>query len=750
MNSYVATQGLRVHPALYKIVEETICPGTGVEAAYFWSCLQGLVAEFQPELQGLLDHRTALQAKIDDFYAQQKARGGLPLEPGQLTASVAFLREISYILPDGGPVSISTQSTDPEVSQIAAPQLVVPSDNARFVLNAVNARWGSLYDALYGSDMIPRVGEEGAGYNKARGDKVIEFANGLLDEIAPLVCGSWSAVTRLWPRYVGTTQQLSVQLTDGSLTGLRTPSLFVGTSGNLGPPDALLNSAEGSSALDKGRIFLKHQSLHIILEIDRDHPIGSTSLSGIKDVTLEAALTVILDMEDSVAAVDAEDKSVIYRNICHVMRGTLEASFVKNEKTLVRRMQGDHALRDPAGVSQTLPGRAVCLVRNVGHHMFTDAVMSDVGQVPEGFLDCLVTVVCALHDLQGTGCLSNSRTGSIYIVKPKMHGPSEVQLTSRIFSRVEEMFGLKRNTIKMGLMDEERRTSVNLRECLRACSERVFFINTGFLDRTGDEIHTCMHAGPVVPKTEMRKASWIKAYEASNVDVGLWSGLQGRGQIGKGMWAKPDNMKAMYEAKLQELLAGATTAWVPSPVAATIHSIHYHRCDVFARQTHLALRPPVQIEHLLEPPLQRESLSEEAKMLELRESAQSILGYVVRWVDLGVGCSKVPNLANEGLMEDRATLRISSQLLANWLRHGLINETQLREAFGEMGKIVDKQNAMEKSYRPMMDNPSESIAFQAALKLVLDGRAAPNGYTEPTLHEARRRVKAAATMKSSL
>eukprot|EP00928_Gymnodinium_smaydae_P013367 TRINITY_DN14879_c0_g2_i1.p1 TRINITY_DN14879_c0_g2~~TRINITY_DN14879_c0_g2_i1.p1 ORF type:complete len:807 (-),score=178.96 TRINITY_DN14879_c0_g2_i1:182-2542(-) len=763
-SSYVTFGGLRVHPVLAKAVEEIICPGTGCSPAYFWTSLERVTTELTPDLQRCLAQRDELQTKIDNFYEKLQSEGKDPAAAPQRDACNQFLRDIGYIRPDCGPVSVTTQFVDPEIAQIPAPQLVVPSDNARYVLNAVNSRWGSLYDALYGFDVIPNLavtaGSGGgggydvaagdgskktpSGYNPVRGEAVIEFANGLLDEIAPLAVGKWSEVTRFWPRFVGSSQQLELLLKSGQTTSLKIPSLFVGSEGNLGPPAGDTSPVANSAPQvpDKGRIFLKHNGLHLILEVDREHPIGCSALSGIKDITMESALTAILDMEDSVAAVDAEDKTKVYCNINGIFRGSLSAPFIKDGKALTRTMNSDIALRDEHGVSKTIPGRVICLVRNVGHHMFTDAVLRADGQpLPEGFLDCAVTVTSALHDLRGTGALHNSRTGSVYIVKPKQHGPEEVALTCRLFGRMEECFGLRRNTIKMGIMDEERRTSVNLRECLRAAAERVFFINTGFLDRTGDEIHTCMHAGAVVRKADIKKEPWIRAYEDSNVDVGLFSGLPGKGQIGKGMWAKPDSMKAMLEAKISEVMAGASTAWVPSPSAGTLHAIHYHRVDVVARQMQLAMRPPASIDDLLTPPLLQTTLSRENIVHELKENAQSILGYVVRWVDLGVGCSKVPDLSNVGLMEDRATLRISSQLMANWLRHGLITKEELRAAFEEMARVVDQQNSRDGAYQPMAPNFDASLAFQAALKLVFEGEAAPNGYTEYTLHSARREAK---------
>jgi len=754
--SYRPVGGLRVHPILAETVEKTICPGTGFSADYFWSCLANVVEELTPQVHECLGKRDEFQQKIDEFYKKRKADGILS-DSKNLPECLSYLREIGYIVPDGGPVSISTANVDPELASVPAPQLVVPSDNARYVLNAVNARWTSLFDALYGFDVIPEIGiqrgagKPAAGYNPLRGQAVIKFANTLLDEIVPLESGLWSEVLRLWPRQVGGTQQLEIQMKQGISTGLKTPSAFVGSSGSLGPPmgyntnETMRQIRQVTSRIsDKGRIFLKHNGLHMILEIDGLDPIGKTSVCGMKDITMESALTAILDMEDSVAAVDAADKSRLYTNIAGVFKGTLSAPLVKKGKAVERRMNPDIPYRDQHGRSACIPGRVVALIRNVGHHMFTDAVITakDSKPIPEGFLDCMVTVAAAIHDLRGSSQLINSRTGSIYIVKPKQHGPAEVALTNKLFGRAEEYFGLQRNTIKMGVMDEERRTSVNLRECIRACSERIMFINTGFLDRTGDEIHTCMYAGPVVRKAHMKQQPWIKAYENSNVDIGLAAGMQGKGQIGKGMWAKPDSMKAMLDAKIAEPMNGASTAWVPSPTAATLHAIHYHRVDVNARQPQLAMRPAAKVETICEPPLLTAGPTAEDVALELKENSQSILGYVVRWVNQGVGCSKVPDLDNVGLMEDRATLRISSQILANWLQHGRVSEQQIRDAFAEMAKVVDSQNASDREYSPMAPNLESSIAYHAALRLVFDGRKSPNGYTEPILHEARRQVKA--------
>lgn len=770
---YVSAGPLKVHPAIVKVVEEVVCPGTGFSPDYFWTCLHQVTSELRPELDACLEKRDELQRKIDAFYKQSRTAGTDVTSEAMRPTCKAFLEKIGYLVPDRGPVSVGTQFVDAEIALIPAPQLVVPADNARYMLNAVNARWCSLYDALYGFDVIPttRISkpdsvEESAGgkpdaeeeragaYNPLRGEAVIGFACDLLDEITPLAEGRWCEVVRLWPKYVGSLQLLELLLTSGDTTSLKTPSIFVGSVGSLGPPKANVHGLQGSSKVvapvlsDKGRIFLKHNGLHLILEVDREDKVGGRALSGIRDITVESALTSILDMEDSVSAVDAEDKAKVYSNICSVLRGTLEAPFVKNGNAMVRKANPDIWFRDQRGFASCIPGRSLCLIRNVGHHMFSDMIVTADGHpVPEGFVDCLVTVAAALSDLRGSGTMVNSRTGSLYIVKPKMHGPREVALTSSLFGRAEEFFGLRRNTIKMGLMDEERRTSANLRECLRACQDRVFFINTGFMDRTGDEIHTCMMAGPVVPKGEMTSQLWIKAYEDSNVDIGLFSGFQGKGQIGKGMWPKPDSMKSMLEAKIAEPMAGASTAWVPSPSAAALHSIHYHRVDVPTRQMQLAMRPPRELDHLLEPPLMKVMPDKAAIMREVRENAQSILGYVVRWVDLGVGCSKVPDMDEIGLMEDRATLRISSQLVANWMLHGLISEQELREVFKEMAELVDQQNLNDKDYRPMSNNFETNLAFLAALRLVMDGKRSPNGYTELVLHKARRKAKSSMTSK---
>lgn len=746
MADRVQVGGLKVHPRIAKLVEERICPDTGLSPQYFWSSLEQVLSELWPELDKCLKKRDELQQKIDTFYTERRKAGHNLADAQHRPVCREFLREIGYLLPEQGPLTVNTQFVDKEIAQIPAPQLVVPSDNARYVLNAINARWGSLFDALYGFDVIPVTASQAShtsgGYNPIRGEAVIAFANDLLDEIVPLASGKWGEVVRVWPRPIGSNVVLAAMLKNEEVTGLKSPTQFVGFSGSLGPPSGKTGAVPSKQPIDNGRIFLEHHGLHLVLEIDNNDAVGKTNPSGIKDITMESNLTAIIDMEDSVAAVDAEDKAALYANINGIFRGTLAAPFTKKGKTVTRKLQDDIWMRDDKGNVKSIPGRAVVLVRNVGHHMFTDAVLTKDGkEIPEGFLDCFITVTSALHDLRATGRLHNSRTGSIYIVKPKQHGPEEVKLTCKLFSRVEELFGLRRNTIKIGIMDEERRTSANLRECIRVVSERVFFINTGFLDRTGDEIHTCMAAGPVVRKADMKQEPWIKAYEAANVDTGIAVGLLGKAQIGKGMWAKPDSMKDMLATKQNELMAGASTAWVPSPTGATLHAIHYHRVDVVARQGQLAMRKAAAVESILEPPLMSKTLTKEEIMHEVRENAQSILGYVVRWVDLGIGCSKVPDLSNVGLMEDRATLRISSQLLANWIYHNIIPEGEVKAVFKEMADVVDKQNARESDYRPMTSNLDTSIAFQAALKLVLDGRNSPNGLTEFILHEARRKVK---------
>ena len=719
MSERVEISGLQISKSIYNLVTKDIIPGTNLSESDFWHSFAKIIEKFSPINEALLVERENMQQEIDNWH-KKNIKNDFSFSDYK-----KFLQKINYLVPVGSDFSINTSNVDHDITSQAGPQLVVPVMNARFALNAANARWGSLYDSLYGTDVIPNDGKikKTKQYNPARGEKVISYGKSFLDNSAPLVKGSHASVVR----YFIQDETLKMQLENNSITELLHTEKFIGYTGELKNPKIIL---------------IKNNNLHFEIHVDRDTNIGAIDSAGVKDIYMEAALTTIMDCEDSVAAVDAEDKALIYHNWLGLMKGDLEETLIKNGKSITRKMNPDRIYKGVNGKALVLPGRSLLFVRNVGHLMTNPAILDSKGkEVPEGIMDAVFTSLIAIHDINGNSQFSNSKTGSIYIVKPKMHGPKEVAFTNNLFDAVETALSLTPNTIKVGIMDEERRTSINLKECIREVKDRIVFINTGFLDRTGDEIHTSMEAGPFSPKGRLKSMPWIKAYEDQNVDIGISCGLVGKAQIGKGMWAIPENMADMMEQKINHPMSGANTAWVPSPTAAVLHATHYHQIDVFDRQKVLSNRTPANVDDILRIPLLNEHLSPDQIQKELDNNAQGILGYVVRWIEQGIGCSKVPDINNVGLMEDRATLRISSQHITNWLKHGIVLEEQVISTLKRMAKIVDEQNSNDPLYKKMSIDFIESNAFQAACDLIINGADQPSGYTEPLLHAYRQKVK---------